>query len=250
MKIFLLANNSVGLQIAKYLKRRGENIVALGIAPTEKQKFTQQIIDTLGLPKNKIIKGEQLSDKGILEKIKKLKPDIIIGAFWVTILKPEILAIPKHGSINFHPGLLPYNRGMNPNVWSFIENTPAGVTLHYIDNGVDTGSIIAQKEIPIGITDTAGDLEKKTWKEIVVLFKKTWGNIKKNRIQSIVQDESKMTFHWAKDIDSLDEIDLDKKYKASELLALLRARSYPKKSFAYFIKDGKKVYVKVSLYTE
>ena len=48
---------------------------------------------------------------------------------------------------NLHISFLPYNRGAHPNFWSFIENTPSGVTIHKIDQGIDTGKIIFQKMI-------------------------------------------------------------------------------------------------------
>ena len=48
-----------------------------------------------------------------------------------------------------HISLLPWNRGYHPNIWSFLEDTPKGVTIHYINEGIDTGDIIVQKEIVI-----------------------------------------------------------------------------------------------------
>jgi len=53
--------------------------------------------------------------------------------------------------INLHIAYLPYNRGAHPNFWSFIENTPAGITIHKIDKGIDTGHIIFNKLIDFNI---------------------------------------------------------------------------------------------------
>lgn len=245
MRIVLFANNWVGLKIAQYLVRRGEQIIALGIHEKEKQKFTEEIIDTVS-PKL-IFTGKELKKNEVLLKIKKLNPDIIIAAFWGYLLSANVLKIPKKGCINFHPGFLPYNRGMNPNVWPFIEGTPAGVTIHYMDNGIDTGGIIAQKKIPIDAIDTAGSIEKKTWIEIVRLFKKTWPKLKRGLVKSKKQDNSVATFHLAKDVNRLDYIDLDKSYKARDLLNMLRARSYKNHSFAHFIEKGEKIFVNIKL---
>ena len=89
-KIFLLANNWVGLAIAKYLVKRQENIVGLAIHEKDKQKFTKEIIKTVNLPKSKIFKANSLRDPKVVGKIKQMTPDIMIGAFWGYILKSEL----------------------------------------------------------------------------------------------------------------------------------------------------------------
>lgn len=250
MRILLLANNWVGLQVARYLKKRNETIVGLGIHSPERQKYTPEIIKTISLPNNRIFEGNQINSPQTLKKIVEMKPDIILAAFWYYILKKELITLPRYGCINFHPGFLPFNRGMNPNVWPFIDGSPAGVTLHIITEKVDKGDILAQKQIPIEPHDTAGSLEKKTWTEIVSLFKKTWPVIKKQKIKGLSQKEDHATVHFAKDITSLDEIDLKKNYSGLELINRLRARSYPKHTFAYYKVNGKKIFIRVELTPE
>lgn len=246
-RIILLANNIVGLEVAKYLVKKKEKIVALGIHDKPKQKFTDQILKIVNLPKNYVIYGSQINSNSTKKLFEDLKPNIMIAAFWGYLIKPYIFKIPKDGTINLHPGYLPFNRGMNPNVWPFIENTPAGVTIHYIDEGIDTGDIIAQKKIPLSPIDTAGTLEKKTWQEIIMLFKKIWPNLKMNKIKRKKQNNLLSTFHRAKDVSKLDQIFLDKKYTARDLINILKARSYFDRSYAYFIEKGKKVFIKISL---
>lgn len=247
MRIFLLANNIVGLEICKYLMSLNEDIVGLAIHMPDKQKFTEDIVKESSLPKERIFEASQLRNPVYLKKIAGLKPDIGIAAFWGYILKRELIDIFPLGCINFHPGYLPYNRGLNPNVWPFIEGTPAGVSLHYIDNGIDTGDIIARRKVEIESIDTAGTLYDKTLLEIVKLFKEVWPDIKKNKIKPFSQKEMLHTFHTSKDIDKLDLIDLEKQIKAKELINLLRARTYGTSSFAYFIENGKKINIGVFL---
>jgi len=246
-KIFLLANNWVGLEIAKYLVKRQENIVGLAIHEKDKQKFTKEIIKTVNLPKSKIFKANSLRDPKVVGKIKQMTPDIMIGAFWGYILKSELISIPPMGCINFHPGYLPFNRGMNPNVWPIVEDTPAGVTIHYVDEGIDTGKIIARKKVVVEPIDTGGSLYDKTLIEIVKLFKQIYPQLIAGKIRPKRQNEAQATFHWAKDIDALDKIELDKKYTARELIDLLRARTYADKSYAYFFDKGKKIRVGLTL---
>ena len=69
--------------------------------------------------------------------------DFLISYGYKFILKNDILSLFKKAAINLHISYLPYNRGSDPNFWSFMENSPKGVSIHYMDAGLDTGDIIA-----------------------------------------------------------------------------------------------------------
>lgn len=119
------------------------------------------------------------------EMVEQHKPDILISYNYRYLIKKDVLDLLSHRAINLHTSLLPWNRGAYPNVWSFLEDTPKGVTIHYIDEGLDTGNIIVQKEVFI-------DEEKETLKssyeilnrEIQEVFKKNWDKIKADQLQS------------------------------------------------------------------
>jgi methionyl-tRNA formyltransferase len=248
MRILLMLDYWIGLQVAKYLKEENENIVGLVINPPHLQICPKEIIQVLNLPKEDIIEGPQLQTEQGIEKVRNLKPDIILAVGCGIIFRPELIAIPPKGCINFHGSLLPYNRGRHPNVWPFVEGTPAGITLHYINEGIDTGDIILQKIIPIESIDTAKTLYEKAHHEFIRIFKESWWKkIKNGEIKRIKQDEKKADYHYAKDFNKLDGIDLDKKYTGRELINLLRARTFPPYPSAHFIDQGKKVYARISL---
>lgn len=248
MKVFLFANNSVGLDVCRFLIEQGEEIVGLGIHNPATQKYTEEIIQASKVRKEHIILASTLRQPNVLNMIKSLDAEIGISAFWDTIFKPSLFTLFPRGCVNFHPAYLPYNRGKNPNVWPFIEKTPAGVTIHYIDEQIDTGDIIDRRQIKIEETDTAGILDKKTQIEIVDLFKKIWPTLKKGTQVRTPQENDKATFHWGKEVDDLDEIKLNQTYTGRELIDRLRARSYDKRSFAYYVKDGEKIYLNLSLH--
>ncbi len=178
--------------------------------------------------------------KSIGETIVEKNPDILIVAYYPRILKKEEFEDIPYGAINFHPGYLPYNRGMYPHVWPLIDGSPAGVTLHYINEKVDTGDIIAQKRIKVSPTDIASDLEEKTQHEIFELFKKMWMKIKDNRNPWRPQ-VGKGSYHPAKEITSIQKFD-------KKTIDRLRACTFRDRSYAYFIDHGKKVYVGVKFF--
>jgi methionyl-tRNA formyltransferase/RimJ/RimL family protein N-acetyltransferase len=247
MRIVLLANHWVGLKVCEYLKAKKETISLLGVHEPDKQNLTREIIAAAGIDHRNVFTADKLRDPQFVEAIRRVKPDIIISAFWAYILKPDVLRIPTMGTINMHPAYLPYNRGVHPNVWSFVEGTPAGVTLHYIDEGIDTGDIIAREHIPIHALDTAETLYYKTLVEIVALFARQWPLIRSGKVKRISQQSIQETpsMHKRIDIKTLDEIDLDATYTGRELMNRLRARSYSNQQYAYY-KDGE-TYVSVRL---
>jgi methionyl-tRNA formyltransferase len=95
------------------------------------------------------------------------------------ILKKDVLDLFPARAINLHIAYLPYNRGADPNFWSFIEGTPKGVTIHFLDEGVDTGDIIVQKEVCFDPDiETLGSTYQKLQTEIQNLFFENWALIK------------------------------------------------------------------------
>lgn len=120
-----------------------------------KESAVKQKAKEFGLP----IEQPEKLDQETIEKIKKLKPDLIIVAAYGKILPSEILKIPGFGCINVHASLLPKWRGASP-----IQNTllagekETGITIMLMDEGMDTGDILSQKKISIGPDETKEDL--------------------------------------------------------------------------------------------
>ena len=115
--------------------------------------------------------------------------DFLISYGYRFILRKEILDLFPNKAINMHISYLPYNRGADPNFWSFIEGTPKGVSIHYLDEGVDTGDIIVQNEVSFDslATETLASSYQKLQKEIQNLFFQHWDLIKNQKCDRIPQ---------------------------------------------------------------
>jgi len=250
VRIVYLGNNWVGWQILRWLKEQNEEIVGLVIHPPSKQKYTKEILQVADLPSERVFDGSQLHNPELLAAIRKLAPDIGLSVLFDYILRREFLDIFPRGVINLHPALLPYNRGQYPNVWSIVEGTPAGVTLHYIDEGIDTGDIIAQKEVPVEPIDTGETLYRKLEKACVDLFKETWPLIRSGQAPRVPQRKGEGTYHRTSDVDKIDRIDLNRTYTARELIDIIRARTFPPYPGAYFEHQGRKIYLRLQLLYE
>ena len=254
MRIIYFANNWTAWQILLGLKSRGEEIVGLVIHPETKQKYVDELRKAAALPEENIFDGSKLQEEETLAKLSALKPDIGLSILFDYILKPKLLNLFPKGVINLHPALLPYNRGQYPNVWSIVEGTPSGVTLHYIDESIDTGDIISQMEVQVSPADTGASLYRKLELASVELFEKSWGPIKNGtaaRIkQGIKQTGDKGTYHRTQDVNQIDRIELEKNYTGAELINILRARTFPPYRGAYFEQDGKRIYLELVLKEE
>ena len=123
-------------------------------------------------------------------------------------------------AINLHISYLPFNRGAHPNFWSFVDNSPKGVTIHEIDEGLDTGPIIHQKKLSFNIKKKESDTFFKTYKilnnEIQKLFFKKINQIL-NKNYSTKKQENNGTFHYKKDLPNF----MKKKWK-SKILNILK----------------------------
>ena len=105
--------------------------------------------------------------------------EFIVSHNYCYIIKRDVIDFMKDRIINLHISLLPWNRGADPNLWSFLEDTPKGVTIHLIDYGIDTGDIIVQKEVIFeNENETLSTTYSKLQYVIVSLFKEIWPFIK------------------------------------------------------------------------
>jgi methionyl-tRNA formyltransferase len=224
--------------------------VGLVLHPPARRKFGDNIIAAAALPRERVFYGSQIAQPEFANALSNLNPDLGISVSFGYILRREVLSRFPLGCINLHTSLLPWNRGANPNVWSILDGTPAGVTLHYIDNGVDTGKIIAQDEVSVEPTDTGQTLFAKLEQAALSLFARTWPDILACRITPAPQDTSKGSTHRVSELAKIDEIDLDQSYTARELINILRARTFPPYKGAYFVYGGRKIFMQLTLQEE
>ncbi len=143
-------------------------------------------------------------DKITVDYVSENKFNFLISYGYRYVLKKEILDLFPNRAINLHISYLPYNRGSDPNFWSFIDGTPKGVTIHYLDEGVDTGDIIVQKEVVFDSLEieTLASSYQKLHTEIQNLFFQNWESIKSQRCSRRPQ-VGNGTVHKEKDKEAL-----------------------------------------------
>lgn len=142
-----------------------------------------------------VIQPKKIKDEKIIEKIKKINPDLIVVVAYGKILPKEIIDIPKYGIINVHSSLLPKYRGASP-IHSAILNgdTKSGVSIMYIEEGLDSGDVILQESCDILENDTLGTLHDKLKDLGAIGLEKALKLIETGKVEATKQDESLATF--------------------------------------------------------
>jgi len=137
-----------------------------------------------------VLQPENLRDQKFVDNVRNIAPDLIIVVAF-RILPREVYAIPKLGSFNLHASLLPKYRGAAPINWAIINGEQVtGVTTFFLQDKVDTGSILLQTCVQIDMNDTAGDLHDKLSKAGADIVLKTVRLIECGKTQPYLQDDA------------------------------------------------------------
>ncbi|NNG06224.1 MAG: methionyl-tRNA formyltransferase, partial [Desulfobacteraceae bacterium] len=171
------------------------------------------------------------------KQVRKMKPDLIIVVAFGQILKRDLLIIPEWGILNIQASRLPKYRGAAPIQWAILNNeSKTGLTVMRMDEGLDTGPILFQREVPILQDETAGQLHDRLSQLAGDVMVKAISHMAKSQVKEIQQDDSSATY--ASKIERSDSL-VDWKQPAIKISCLIRALD-PKPG-AYTLLEGKQV---------
>jgi methionyl-tRNA formyltransferase len=141
------------------------------------------------------LQPERAKERAFQEALRGLQPDIMVVVAYGQILPKSVLNIPKYGAVNVHASLLPKYRGAAPIAWSILKGEKVtGVTTMLLDEGMDTGDILLQTEVPIGDGETCEMLHDRLASSGAQLLLETLEKMKAESIRPIPQDHSKATY--------------------------------------------------------
>lgn len=137
-----------------------------------------------------------MSDPAVVELFSSYQPDLICVACFSLYIPPAILAIPRLGALNVHPSLLPDNRGPEPLFWTFrLGQERTGVTIHLMDEGLDSGDIVEQEEIAVPEGISYAELEEEAAELGGKLLVRAVEEITRGQAQRRPQDESQSRYY-------------------------------------------------------
>lgn len=158
-----------------------------------KSKKISFVLEKNNIPE--ILLDQPINEKNSVAKIKFVKPDLLISILGNQIFKAPILNLAPKGCLNLHTALLPKYRGLMPTFWVLKnQEKQTGVSVFFVDEGIDSGPIVVQEKVDIG---------QKTQEELILLTKKIGMEsiskavdlIEKNEVVLIENDNSKMTYN-------------------------------------------------------
>ncbi len=192
MRILCLYNNDCAIRLFKWLESQGNECI-------------------------------YWKDKIEIEWLKKLDAELAVSYTYSRMIKLDAIELLKGNIVNIHNSYLPFNRGSDPNLWSLIENSPRGVSLHYIDEKLDKGFIIAQ--VLLSKPDYDSATLRTTYNELddasFEMFKKAFSNYSHwNEMKKTVLGYG--SYHSDKDSDHLKQCITSYDMKVSDFLERIR----------------------------
>jgi methionyl-tRNA formyltransferase len=167
LRIVFLGTPQFAVLPLEHLVENGYQVVAVFTQPDKPAGRGRHLVATpvkvaaatLSLP---VLQSESLKKAGTIAELDELKPDAIVVAALGQILPKAVLDLPGYGSINIHPSLLPRHRGASPIPAAILAGDEfTGVSIMVMDEGLDTGPVLARAQIPISDADNTGSLTAK-----------------------------------------------------------------------------------------
>lgn len=194
LRIVFMGTPHFAVGVLKKMVEAGRNIVGVITAPDKPagrgRKLMVSAVKEYAVAQNlPILQPTNLKDESFLQELKNLNANLhVVVAF--RMLPKAVWQMPEFGTFNLHASLLPQYRGAAPINWAIINNeTRTGVTTFFIDEKIDTGSIIANKEVTIEKEETAETLHDKLMEEGSELVLETLKKIEKGNINPKPQPE-------------------------------------------------------------
>jgi methionyl-tRNA formyltransferase len=193
MRIIIVGQGPFGEKVLEALIERREDVIGV-FSPSDKRG--ESIKDLAARSGITFFRPTHMKDPEVYDVYMKLRPDLAILAFVTDIIPKKLLDIPSLGTICYHPSLLPRHRGASAINWAIIMgDTRTGLTIFWVDKGIDTGPILLQKEVEIGPNDTTGSLYFNTLFPMGVhAMIEAVELVKKGKAPRIPQDDTKATY--------------------------------------------------------
>jgi methionyl-tRNA formyltransferase len=223
MRIVVHGQQAFGKSVLEALLERGENVMAVYCAPDPKQGGRPDPLKEAALARHlPVYQPRSFRNKPeVWEEFAQLKADLCVMAYVTLFIPEDMLNLPTHGTIQYHPSLLPRHRGPSSINWPIIwGETQTGLSIFWPDNGLDTGPILLQKAVEILDTDTLGSLYfDRLYPLGVTAMLEAVDLVRAGQAPRIVQDETQATYEgWCK----AENVQIDWQKSLQEVWNLIR----------------------------
>lgn len=227
-KIFLCGSYDLISRISDTVLNENNNLIIISNDSNSRTHFKDILVHD--------VSNQNECEDIILNNYKNVE-DFLISSYWPWKFSNKIIKLFKKNSLNFHPSPLPKDRGWFPHVHQIRNNDISGVTLHVMDEKLDTGDIWVQKSIELPYPLTSGEAHNLLKNEIVDLFKRNWKNIYSSNI-SPKKQEGKGNFYSKDELETPEIIEIKKGSPEDSLLRIITSRNFNNRSFIKVRYDG------------
>ncbi|ETW97628.1 MAG: hypothetical protein ETSY1_21930, partial [Candidatus Entotheonella factor] len=159
MRIVVHGQQAFGKSVLDALIERGEDVIAVYCAPEKEGQRADPLREAAEAHNLPIYQPRSYRKQEVQDEFSALNADLCVMAYVTKFVPEEVLNAPTHGTIQYHPSLLPKHRGPSSINWPIIQGSAkTGLTIFWPDNGLDTGPVLLQKEVDITDTDTLGSI--------------------------------------------------------------------------------------------
>jgi len=254
IRIAFAGDRDIGLRVLTFLLSSEVKPLALLVSDEDRASHSEELIESCSfLDPSDILKGSFFRASEGVSVLEKLDLDYIICVHFPYLMTKPVLSIPRYGVINLHPAFLPFNRGWHTPSWAILDGTPIGATLHFMDEGVDTGDIIYQEQLEILPGDTANTLYEMIKELEFEVFKKSWPQLVSGTYRREKQCQKSGTIHRRKELfsKSIQEIDLYTPIHPKDFIRKLRGLTTNRiEEAAYFEIENKRYRVQITIQDE
>jgi methionyl-tRNA formyltransferase len=200
MRILFIGTGDIGVPTLQALLKSEHEVVGIVSQPDKPVGRTQTIEPppikkALAATKIRVLQPARIKDRGVIEEIHALTPDVIVVMAYGQILPGDILEIPKIACLNLHASLLPRWRGAAPIQAAIAAgDRKTGITVMYMDEGLDTGDILLQRTIDVVSAETGGSLHDRLAKVAPEALLESLELLENGRAPRIPQDNALATY--------------------------------------------------------
>jgi len=195
-KIVFFGCQQIGVDFIDFLLTREDIEISLIVTyelPMDKTYGYKSVLEEATKRGLKVINPNRITES-LIQEIKEINAYVIFSIYYRKIFHRELLKIPEIGCINIHPSLLPEYRGPVPTAWALMNGEKFfGITIHHMDEGMDTGPLLSQKTIEIFPNDTYTTLSERITKIGSIFLIETLQAYVSRVIKPIEQDNDKAT---------------------------------------------------------
>ena len=225
-----------GFRTLQALIELGHDVALAVTHPASEQSYKaifSQSVEELAAEHGIPVHLTERVDAETIDLVKRAEPDVIVVNSWYTKMPPELYNLPPYGTLNLHDSLLPKFTGFSPVLWALISGeSEFGLTVHRMDDGLDTGDILIQHSLPIGPTDTGTELVMRGMDLIPGALRDALHALESGTAVWRPQNKAERTyFHKRSERDSL----IDWSWPAEDLERFVRALSEPyPRAFSFY----------------